>query len=223
MRVIIYLRVSTEAQHLEGWGLDAQLDACTAWAQARDDLDNDCDIYREVVSGGARLEDRPELLHAVAGLGHGDVLLVARRDRLARDPIVSALVERMAARVGARVVSVAGEGTEDDSPASVLMRRVVDAFAEYERLLVGARTRAALQAKRARGERVGPVPYGYSLAADGVHLREELVEQGTMTRAKALRAEGKSLRAVARSLELEGLRPRRGGSWHPAQVQRLVL
>jgi DNA invertase Pin-like site-specific DNA recombinase len=39
---------------------------------------------------------------------------------------------------------------------------------EYERALIRARTRAALQAKRARGERVGAVPYGYlSFATTG--------------------------------------------------------
>jgi DNA invertase Pin-like site-specific DNA recombinase len=85
----------------------------------------------------------------------GDSLLVAKRDRLGRDPIVVAMIESAVVRKGARIVSAAGEGTEGDEPSHVLMRHLIDAFAEYERLIIVARTKAALQAKKARGERVG--------------------------------------------------------------------
>ena len=47
------------------------------------------------------------------------------------------------------------------------MRRIVDAFGEYERLLIKARTRAALRAKKARGERIGQIPYGRRLTGSG--------------------------------------------------------
>ena len=71
-----------------------------------------------------------------------------------------------------------GEGTEGDEPTNVLMRRIVDAFAEYERLIIAARTRAALQAKIRRGHRCGKVRFGYDLAADGKTLVKNDIEQG---------------------------------------------
>src|SRR5437016_1706481 len=93
---------------------------------------------------------------------HGaGVILVAKRDRLARDPMVAAVAESLAARAGAVVVSADGAGNGDD-PGAVLMRRMVDAFAEYERALIRARTRSALAVKRGRGERISRhVPYGF--------------------------------------------------------------
>ena len=54
------------------------------------------------------------------------------------------------------------KGTEDDDPSSILMRRMIDAFAEYEKLIIGARTKSGLAAKRRRGEKTGGmVPYGF--------------------------------------------------------------
>jgi len=71
------------------------------------------------------------------------------------------------------------------------MRRIVDAFAEYERLLIKARTRAALAVKRSRGERTGDVPYGSQLAADGVHLEPLPAEQRMVTSVRKARAAGR--------------------------------
>src|SRR4030095_11772575 len=109
-----------------------------------------------------------------------------------------AMIERLVAKRGGRVISAAGEGTESDDPAGVLMRRLIDSFAEYERLIISARTRAALAAKRSRRERVsGIVPFGYSLAADGRTLEVNTQEAATVEVIRQLRAEGRSLRAVA--------------------------
>jgi DNA invertase Pin-like site-specific DNA recombinase len=68
-------------------------------------------------SGSLAIEDRPVLVDAVAVLRRGDVLLVAKRDRLRRDVIAVAMIERLIATRGARIVSAAGEGTESDDPA----------------------------------------------------------------------------------------------------------
>jgi hypothetical protein len=53
------------------------------------------------------------------------VLLVAKRDRLGRDVLNVAMIERLLERKCARVVSAAGEGTEDDGPTSILMRQII--------------------------------------------------------------------------------------------------
>jgi DNA invertase Pin-like site-specific DNA recombinase len=219
---IAYLRVSTDEQTASGLGLEAQRAAIESWAQ-RNGATVAAYLSDEGVSGGAGLDKRPGLASALAELGNGAVLVVAKRDRLGRDPILCAMVERSAARVGARVVSAAGEGTDDDGPASVLMRRMVDAFAEYERLLIGQRTRAALAAKKARGEKTGgAVPYGYALAEDGATLVENGPEQAVLAEARALRAAGLSLRAVAAELGRRGYLSRTGGAFAATQIQRML-
>ncbi len=217
MATIAYLRVSTLSQAESGAGLAAQEDACR---RAAHDL---AGVYRdEGVSGSTGLDKRPALLAAIGNLAKGDTLLVAKRDRLGRDPLVVAMIESAVKRKGARIASAAGEGTDSDEPSAVLMRRMIDAFAEYERLIIGARTKAALQAKKARGERTGSVPYGYRLATDGVTLEAHGPEQEVITQARALKDAGLSLRKVAAELARMGLSSRNGSTFAAAQIQRML-
>ena len=209
MNFIAYLRVSTEQQALSGAGLDAQHDACLRVAGEL------AGVYRdEGVSGKTGLDKRPALLKAIAELRKGDVLIVAKRDRLGRDPLVVAMIESAVKRKGARIISAAGEGTDSDSPTDILMRRMVDAFAEYERLIIGARTKAALQAKKARNESTGYIAYGYQLSDDGVHVEECLEEQATLRKVELLRQSGMSLRKVADELNQLGIFKRGGEKWN---------
>lgn len=216
MATYAYLRVSTISQVASGAGLDAQLDACTKAAGSV------CGIYREEgVSGSTGLEKRPALLQAISNLKKGDVLLVAKRDRLGREPLVVAMIESAVARKGARIQSAAGEGTDSNSPADVLMRRMVDAFAEYERLVIGARTKSALQAKKSRLERVGYIPFGKQLAADGIHLEENPTEQATIRKLEELRDTGLSLRDIAEYLNKQGIFKREGTPWNHVNLHTL--
>src|SRR6476469_1391228 len=87
-----------------------------------------------------------------------------------------------------------GRGRNRTTLRHLLLRRLIDSFAEYERLIISARTRSALEAKRRRGERVsGSVPFGYSLAADGRTLAPNTVEERTIRDIRSLRAEGSSM------------------------------
>ena len=215
MKTLAYLRVSTEQQTQSGAGLDAQLDACT---RAAGTLSG---IYRdEGVSGSTGLDKRPALLELIAALDKGDSLIVAKRDRLGRDPLVVAMIESAVKRKGARIVSAAGEGTDSDSPTDILMRRMVDAFAEYERLVIGARTKAALQAKKVRGERTGSIPYGYR-CDDGTNLTPDADEQDIIAQVQQLQTEGLSLRAIAARLTATN-RPSRGNGWHPQTIKNIL-
>src|SRR5262249_7997433 len=158
-RIVIYLRVSTDEQAESGLGLEAQLASCQAYA-ARMQSPVKVVCRDDGLTGSLPMEKRPGLIEAIGTLTRADALLAARRDRPARGAaVLPAMIEAAVRRRGGRILSAAGEGTDDDDPASILMRRMIDAFAEYERLIIAARTRAALRAKSARGERAGHVPY----------------------------------------------------------------
>ena len=175
-------------------------------------------------SGKLAIEDRPVLLDAVAALRRGDVLLVAKRDLLGRDVVAVALIERLIAKRGASVVSAAGEGTGNgDDPSGLLMRRLIDSFAEYEAALIATRTRSALAAKRRRGERVSRfAPYGFRFAADGQTVEPEPVEQPILTRIHEARAAGLSLQRIARELNQDGLYTRSGSPWRWEYLRAIV-
>jgi DNA invertase Pin-like site-specific DNA recombinase len=214
--VIAYLRVSTDEQAQSGLGLEAQLAAIEKAIGKPDATFTD-----EGYSGSD--SNRPALLDALDALKRGDTLAIAKRDRLARDLYLAAWIEKEAKRRGARIVSAAGEGTENDDPASVLMRQIVDAFAEYERAMIGARTKAALAAKKARGEKTGgDVPFGYVLGDNGT-LSTDRDEQEALEIIAELRRRGYTLRGICAELEKRGIKTKRGkAKWQSRVISRIV-
>jgi len=70
-------------------------------------------------------------------------------------------------------------------------------------------TRKALQAKKSRGERVGHIPFGKRLAADGIHLEDDQTEQAVIETARVMRQEGMSLRKIAAELNGQGFNARK--------------
>jgi DNA invertase Pin-like site-specific DNA recombinase len=226
MIAVFYRRVSSDDQAESKAGLQAQLDACTNYAQ-RAGLEVAGEFSDEAISGAAPLDKRPGLMDAMALIGPGDVLVVAKRDRLGRDPIIVALIEAAVIRQGGRVVSAAGEGTEGDDPTSILMRRIVDAFAEYERLVIKSRTRAALAAKRKRGQRTGSIPIGMMLVDDGARSKTDrplaLVaspeDLAMMALVRQLKDSGLSLRRIAAELDRRGIPTKLGGDrWYASTI-----
>jgi DNA invertase Pin-like site-specific DNA recombinase len=230
MKSVFYRRVSTDDQAESKAGLQAQFDACSTYAQ-REGLEIAGEFSDEGISGAAPLDKRPGLLDALALIGPGDILLVAKRDRLGRDPIITALIEAAVNRQGGRVVSAAGEGTDGDDPTSVLMRRIVDAFSEYERLVIKSRTRAALAAKRKRGQRTGSVPIGSMLVDDGARSKTDRplalvtnpAEVATMTLIRELKNSGLTLRQIAAELDRREISTKKGGPrWSASTVASIL-
>lgn len=88
---------------------------------------------------------------------------------------------------------------------------------------VSSLIRAVLQHKRAKGELVGGVPYGFKVAADGKHLVEDEAEQAVIAWVRGSRATGMSLRMIARELERQGMLSRNGKSFAATQINRMVL
>jgi site-specific DNA recombinase len=223
VRVIIYLRVSTEEQALLGMGLMAQLDACRLLA-TREGWVIVAVFTDEGISASLPFDKRPALLDAIGTLTRGDILLVMKRDRIFRaDPFTNAVIERAIEKQGARIISVAGEGTGDDDPSSILMRRIIDAFGEYERLMIAFRTRAAMRAKKAREQRVGQVPYGRCLDPDGVQLHKHEAELRAVDLVHELRSGGLSLRKIAELLTVQCIPTKNGGAaWRASSVHELL-
>jgi len=217
-QAIAYLRVSTDEQHL---GMAAQRSAIEAWA-VREGVTIAAWCQDFGISGGAELENRPGLLDALRTVRDRKAgLLVAHKaDRVARDVYVSELVKRDLRDAGASLALV--EGISGDDPISEMAGTVMDAFARLERRMIGARTKAALAEKRRKGEKTGgSAPYGFRLAADGIHLEEHPVEVITLLRIRTLRATGMGGRRIAAALTAEGFTPR-GKRWDPASVQRIA-
>jgi len=215
---VAYVRVSTADQQL---GPEAQRASIEAWA-SREGV-SIISWHVDAISGASDIVARPGLVAALAALrsaGAG-TLVVAKRDRVARDVIVAASVERAASAAGARLTSADGTGN-GDTPADSFMRTVIDGASAYERALIRARTKSALAVKAARGERVGEIAFGYRLAVDGVHLIQDVAEQGVLSAVSELRAAGRSHRAIVAELAARGLVSRSGRPLGLSQIQRII-
>ncbi|MFA5787693.1 MAG: recombinase family protein [Actinomycetota bacterium] len=216
---VAYLRASKDEQRLSP---EAQRASIEAWSRREGiavvawHTDHICSV--------TEIEGRDGLVAALADLrtlGAG-VLVVAKRDRIARDVVLAATIEREVGARGARIASVAGEGTEGNGPSDQLMRGISDLFAQHERALIRARTTAALAAKKAKGERVGSVSYGYSLSDDGKTLVQNTAEQAVIARVREARSNGMSLRDIASALSAEGLCSRTGKAFVAVQIARMA-
>jgi len=148
---IAYLRVSTDEQDL---GLEAQRAAIAAWC-AREGVRLAGEYADDGVGGGLELDRRDGLLSAIGALRRGWVLVVAKRDRLARDYVVAGLAERLASKRGARVVCADGNGNGDGA-VDELLRGVLDLVAQFERAQIRMRTwRRCARSRREGSRRAG--------------------------------------------------------------------
>ncbi len=216
--VVAYISVSTDDQTLS---VEAQRERLAVWcAERRVTL---LAMYEDVgVSGGAALDKRPGLMLALDALTPGMALVAVKRDRLARDTMHVAMIERLAERAGAKVLTCDGAG-EGDSPEAQMLRGIMDVFAQYERAVIRARTTTALAVKRGRAERIsGRLPYGMRLAADGLHLEADAAEQAVIRIARDLHTAGLSSRAIAARLAEQGLYSRAGSVFTPSAILAMV-
>lgn len=203
---LAYVRVSTQEQANEGASLDAQRNALTAEAERRGwDLELVAD---EGLS--AKNLDRPGLTGALDRLDHGDAdaLLSVRLDRVSRSVVDFAGILARANRRGWQVVLLSPDLDTAD-PAGKFTAHVLAAAAEYERDLIGVRTREGMDQRRAQGVHVGRPPA----------LDEYLV-----ARIMGERAAGGTLKAIAEGLTSDGVATARGrGAWSTSTIQGVLV
>lgn len=180
-------------------------------------------IERDVnVSGGKAGDDRDGLQRALIALRteRAGILLVAKRDRLARDLLQASLLEQKVMLLGARIASADGIGA-GDQPMDVFQWQILDSVAELERAMIRGRTKRALAVKRGKGERIsGVAPYGYRF--DQSRVIEDPEEQPIVVRICELRAAGWTYNAIATVLNNENVAAR-GAKWYPATVRSVCL
>src|SRR5258706_8230038 len=220
MQVIGYVRVSTDRQAEHGVSLEAQESKIRAMATI-----HSAELAEVIVDGGesAKSLNRPGLQRLLALINAGQVqaVIVAKLDRLTRSvKDLCNLLELFEKRKVA-LISVA-ESLDTTSAAGRLVITIMAAVSQWEREAIGERTRDALRHKRNQGHRVGNIPFGSRLAADGQHLEPDLAEQAALQEIRRLRGEGTSLRGIAAALNGRAYRTRRGTTWRLESVARIV-
>lgn len=112
-------------------------------------------IYEDLGSG--QRDDRPGLDSALKALREGDTLVVWKLDRLGRSlrHLINTMHDLTKRGVGLKVLAGQGASIDTTTPTGKLVFGIFAALAEFERELIGERTRAGLAAARARGRKGG--------------------------------------------------------------------
>jgi len=217
-KAIGYIRVSTEGQAVDGVSLDAQRAKINAWA----DLNGyEVVIHSDAGISGKRADNREALQTALEAVQSGDALVIYSLSRLSRSTKDTIEIADRLERAGADLVSLS-ERIDTTTAAGKMVFRMLAVLNEFERDQISDRTKAALQFKKTKGERVGAIPFGYELAANGVSLIENTEEQEVINVAKELKASGLSLRAVSAELTERGYTARNGRNFQATQIQRML-
>lgn len=200
MKYVAYYRVSTLQQGKSGLGLEAQRSAVAAFVGSHPILAE----FTEVESG--KRDDRPQLEAALdKAKTHNAILIIAKLDRLSRDVhFISGLLKR---NVPIKAC--------DMPNADNFQFHIMAAVAEKEREMIAERTKAAIAAKRARGQEWGTNKARTEQAtafAGSLHTHvQTLIDSGTDTPA-----------AIAKALNAAAIRTPRGAEWGTGQVVRLL-
>ena len=114
-------------------------------------------IYEDAASG--RRDVRPGLEACLKALRAGDTLAVWKLDRLGRDlrHLVNLVGDLTRRSIGLKVLSGEGASIDTTTANGRLVFAIFAGLAEFERELIVERTKAGLQAARARGRRGGSV------------------------------------------------------------------
>jgi DNA invertase Pin-like site-specific DNA recombinase len=203
---IAYIRVSTQKQGKSGLGLEAQKAQIAAFAQAEGFEILETLVEIETGKGADALETRPQLATAlqIARLTHSTVV-VAKLDRLTRDVHFGSGL--MAAKVPFRIA--------DMPNADNFQIHIMLAVAEKERQQISDRTKAALQAAKARGQKLGspttPAILKARSSAFAANLRDIVEPLAHLPS-----------RAIASALNAQGVLTATGGAWSSVTVLRLI-
>lgn len=213
MKYIAYYRVSTTRQGASGLGLEAQKIAVMSYVRNSDLIAQ----YTDIESG--KNDSRPELLKAIQrAKDEQATLVIAKLDRLSRN--LSFITTLMDSKVNFICC--------DMPDANPLTLHIIGALAQWERERISERTKAALDALKSRGVKLGsPVGFTSDNQKKGTIKRKEIaLSNPNNIKAKKLiellSKSGKSLRAITDELNEAGFVTSRGCKFQPETVRRLI-
>jgi len=223
VRVIRYVRVSTNEQAENGVSLAAQKqkirtycegDGWQCIAVVRDDGYSAEDLKRPGLQ--QILDEVPSKTRRFSGI------VVTKLDRITRSVRDLVRLTDLADKHKVALVSIQ-EAVDTGTATGKLFRAIVTSISEWERGVIGERTREALDYKRRNRERIGTIPYGFTLAKDGTHLMPVPAERKVLAQIAKARERGKSYERIADDLNADRIPTQGGGRWYAATVRSVWL
>lgn len=205
---IAYLRVSTDKQKDSGAGLAAQRRKILEEADRRGWERDSLFWLEDVITGKTAKRPSLERARTMLAAGVADTLIVDKMDRLSRSLLDFAQIMADAQKQGWALVAFDAPA-DPTTPAGEAMANMLATFSQFERRLIGERTKRALAEKRAQGVVLG---------------RPRTLPETVRQRIKAERATNTPLQAIADRLNEEGVPTAQSGKcWHASTVRAVAL
>lgn len=212
-KYVIYYRVSTKSQGESGLGLEAQArDINLFLANYSDTPYEILGTFTEVQSG--KIADRPVLSEALAmAREHKADLLVAKLDRISRR------VSQIAALMEDKQLTIRVASMPNADPFQL---HVYAALAEQERRFISLRTKQALAAAKARGQKLGGLRDATKRRNEAAKVAADTAAQKVSSIIVPMRDSGSTLKQIADALNTAGVPTPRGRQWKAMSVKNAL-
>lgn len=205
-KALLYVRVSTMEQVLEGVSLEAQETALITEANRRG---LPYEVIREQGKSAKSISSRPELIRALEMLDKGEasVLIAHRLDRVSRSVADFSSLLTRSSRKGWSLV-VLDVDVDTSTPSGEFLVNVMASASQFERRIIGQRTKDALAELKRQGKSLG---------------RPSTLSRETLLDIQAQRRKGKSLKEIAEGLNIKGVKTAHGGvKWHTSTIAKAL-
>jgi len=223
-KVVVYARFSPRPREKHGRqekveSNEFQIDYCKRWIEKNGH--SLVAVFSDEYQSGSK-SDRPGLWDALDALEKGGILVVYKRDRLARDVYLNEVILRQVAKAGATVQAVTGD-VEGDSDEQKMIRQILSAIAEYERKVIALRTKHSMLRHQNVSHRAmsSRPPYGWK--REGAALVKDEAEQLVIASIFGHARAGMGLREIGRELVSRGMMPRDAKVWQHKLIKKILM
>jgi len=217
VRVIGYTCLNTLSQQPKNFGLDEQERIIQEHVEANNwEL---VGMYQELTDTNSGQQQQPKLVEIIESSNKGkfDALVIPRLDRLTRNiRQLNTLISEMCIKNGVELISIE-EGLDTRNESGELAVRIIDIITKWDTKRISDRTREIIARKRAKGERVGHAPFGFTYRNKKLVAVEQ--ELKTVRLIREQRDKGHSYHKIAKFLNERKIPSKRGGIWYAETVK----
>ena len=226
-RAIAYIRVSSMKQVDKGVSIPAQKGRIEEYCKFKklDLMEKDV-LIEDGVSGGIPLWERPvgRKLRTMLASGNYSHVITLKLDRMFRltSDTLETVDELSDAGLSLHIVDLQGEPVDTSSPMGRFFLTIMAAMSEMERGLIAERTQMGMDYLKKTHKKFTQSIYGWDVDKNG-GLHPNWYEQDVIDfMVWQVKVNGMSLTQVARSLNLRGIKGKRGGNWQGSSISRTI-
>ena len=217
MRIVGYTCLNTISQQPKNLSLEEQKKIILDHVEANDwEL---VEMYTEKTESNHGQSQQPKLSEIISASNTGrfDAIVIARLDRLTRNiRQLNTLISEVCIKNGVELISIE-EGLDTRNEAGELTVRIIDIVTKWDTKRISDRTREIIAKKRAKGERVGHAPFGFTYQNKLLVAVENELKIVQLIRDQ--RNQGYSYHKIAKYLNDRKISSKRGGIWYAETVK----